>query len=475
MSDKSNSYLFFIPLLGLLGFQYFCLIQNEVLLADDLSKVYEGRHNSDDFFLFLRNFMSGTNMTSRPVSALFTGILIYLTKFSIYFYYCSYLFFIGSLFAIKKMLSSVIKNEWVENAMVIIYALIPIGTSIVYSPIMINSSLATIFFCFAVVTFVQNKNVILCSFLFILSFLSYEIFAPCIIFFLLINKGSFKKLMFFFGFTLGGIILYKKGIEPVIFSSYYQREELGTLFNFKKSYLNILFIAKLFLRDLPTGILKGILAARYFGFLDWLAIIIFNVLCMWGIMKSKLTIPKLRFYPFLIAFGFSLLIFFFSTYKPTIFGFDNRNLGAVRLLFVLVFIISLFKILHFFSIREKVIKYIFIFIIFVFSVVSLSVKNAWIYANSFNNQLFSKLKVSLPKDKEFTAIFIKYNMEIPKTNPHFIFREQVFYYPWESSLLKEKCHIPKNQPILLFEERNIRLYKEYYIFDWDTNTLKYIE
>ena len=51
-------------------------MQQNVLLADDLSKVFQGLVNKETFFNFIIEFISGTNMTSRPISAFVTGTFI---------------------------------------------------------------------------------------------------------------------------------------------------------------------------------------------------------------------------------------------------------------------------------------------------------------------------------------------------------------------------------------------------------------
>ena len=94
MLSRIKSYSNLYPILGLLIFLYICIISNNVLLADDLSKLYEGSHNKDNYGSFLGSFMSGTNMTSRPISAFFTGSIIYLLKYNPLYYYLAFIFFL---------------------------------------------------------------------------------------------------------------------------------------------------------------------------------------------------------------------------------------------------------------------------------------------------------------------------------------------------------------------------------------------
>ncbi|MNU12196.1 hypothetical protein D3C71_02180 [compost metagenome] len=68
---------------------------------------------------------------------------------------------------------------------------------------------------------------------------------------------------------------------------------------------------------------------------------------------------------------------------------------------------------------------------------NLGIKNSWIYANNFNNQIFKNIKTELDKKKIKEGIvcvdFDVYN-EL-ENNPNFILREPVFFNNWEASEL----------------------------------------
>ena len=474
MLSRIKSYSNLYPILGLLIFLYICIISNNVLLADDLSKLYEGIHNKDNYGSFLGSFMSGTNMTSRPISAFFTGSIIYLLKYNPLYYYLAFIFFLLSLFWVKALSYQFFKNEYLAIAATFLYATIPIGTSTVFSPIMLNSALATIFFCSSVIIFMKKKKVyiFLSAVLFVFSFLSYEIFAPCILIFLFLSDKP-KNIFFHFIISIGLIIFYKKVIEPSVFESFYQRERLQEVLNINRAYSNIILIGKLIFRDLPLTFYKSLISLKYFDMLDWSAFFLFN-------LSSLLILKKLKFETnfkqnkitkFLIfIFLFSFMIFFMSNYKPTLFGFDNRNLGGVKLFFILTIVSIIITIAS--KTNENVTKYALTTLTILFSITIITTKNAWLYASKFNRDLFSEVKQAIIKEDALKAdtIYIKYDVfKKLKHDPQLLLREQIFFYNWESPLLKEENGLEKVN-IYLFYENNIPK-KSYYIYDYDKKIL----
>lgn len=474
MLNNMRSYYNLYPILGLLIFLYFCLISNNVLLADDLSKSYEGIHNKENYLSFLSYFMSGTNMTSRPVSAFFTGSMIYLIKYNSYYYYLSFIIFWVSIFWVKAITNSFFRNEYLATATTFLYTTIPIGTSIVFSPIMLNSALATIFFCSSVIIFVRKGRwyVVLSAILFALSFLSYEIFAPCIVIFLFLSKNT-KKIFFFYTISIGLIILYKKGIEPSIFKKFYQRESLHEIFNLNKIQSNIVLVGKLIFRDLPITIYKSIISLKYFNLLDWLAFFTFN-LTSFFVLKNLKFEPNLKevIKPLLLTLFFSFVIFFMSSYKPTLFGFDNRNLGGVKLFFALTMVGLIGTLAA--KTKKSLARYLIATMIVVFSITIISAKNAWVYANGFNRNLFLEVKQAIIKEGilKSNIVYIKYDVfKTLKSDPRLLLREQIFFYPWESPLLMEENKLDNVNILLLPENENDIIKKSYYTYDYDQKKL----
>lgn len=140
-----------------------------------------------------------------------------------------------------------------------------------------------------------------------------------------------------------------------------------------------------------------------------------------------------------ISIFLGLVIFIFSTYKPTIYGFDNRNLGAIRLFYTIFACIFCIYFLVRIGLSKKMISLFFSIITFILITVNINVKNSWIYANQFNNELFSKLKIELDKNHiESGKICLDYDVyQELKNNPNFILREPIFYNNYESPMLCE--------------------------------------
>lgn len=107
-----------------------------------------------------------------------------------------------------------------------------------------------------------------------------------------------------------------------------------------------------------------------------------------------------------------------------------------------------------------------------FSITIISTKNAWLYASKFNRDLFSEVKQAIIKEDALKAdtIYIKYDVfKKLKHDPQLLLREQIFFYNWESPLLKEENGLEKVN-IYLFHENNIPK-KSYYIYDYDKKIL----
>lgn len=64
-------------------------------------------------------------------------------------------------------------------------------------------------------------------------------------------------------------------------------------------------------------------------------------------------------------------------------------------------------------------------------------KDSWIYAAKFNNELFSKLNTALKENNiERGEICLEYGVfDELKFNPNFTLREPIFYKRWESPQL----------------------------------------
>jgi hypothetical protein len=468
----------FYPLLLLVLFvilQYIDVITNDVLLADDLSKIIE--LNSTGFWKFIENFLTSTNMTSRPVSGFVTAVFIYISKYNHFLYFGGLLFFLVSLILIYCTTIKIFKNDFTGLLITLIYAFIPIGTSTVFSPIMLNSSLAVIFYCISILFILKNnsiKNILLSLFFLILSILSYEIFLPLVVFHLYFIKSKKKSVIYLFSIIFL-YLFYKKLIEPNVFLTYYKRESLPNILDFKRNVKIITLTFKLYLRDLPISIFNGIKSIQFYTFKDYFAILVFNIGVIITICNKKIVIKpqKNNIYRYLFLFVLAHCIFLFSAYIPTIYGFDNRNLGAIRLFFSIALVLFILQLLSkTLKASNFIIKLYFCTLIFILSINFVSVKNAWVYANYYNLSIFRELSKKIPSKPLVKTIFVKYNLfEVVKSNPHFLMREQIFYYPWEAKYLAEKTNIRQDINVIYYNEKKVTY--PCYIYSVNHNKLIY--
>ena len=487
MMKRHLPFLFVLLFSSILLFQ---LSYENVLLADDLGRVLEA-DNYTSFIDFLKDFLNTNTMSSRPISGIFYAPSIYFIKyFGLEIYYINYLFYILSLVFIYKVLMLFIDKN-LATLSVFLYSILPIGSSIEFSPIMMNSNLATIFYCLSILFIYQYNReekrerpfifIILSILFYFLSVLSYEIFLPLILLnaYLLRSKISFKIL--YVVLLLGLVFGYRQVLEAILFSNYYHRNNTGNIFNLSRN----IFIAKdiilnLFVR-LPYSIFRGLRAIIYYSIFDFVILIFSIIFNYYIIFKTKYNnIPPFKNIVLLIiGFTFSFVIFLVSDYRPNIWDFHNRNLGAVRLFFTL----SLLGIILLFSKKhEKWIKNITFCSLIILNITIISIKNAWIYAHNFNLHLFQELKNHLPKNPHSQNIYITYDKNNPNDrrrfqseNPHFVLGEPIFFQYWEAPYLKNKVNIPQNYQIEFLHYKSSNPSKEYYIFDYKTKTIEFIQ
>lgn len=454
MKKKLGNYPLFLNISVITYVLYisFCIFKDKVALADDLSKIYESGNISQSYFTFIYSFLDSHTMAARPVSGLVTGTLIFLSGYSESVYWLGLFFFPLSLWVMYWVTQKIGSAQW-ASLVILLYSCSVIGTSIQFSPIMLNSNLATLFFCLSIYFLYARKNIWGSSLLFIASVFSYEIFLPLILLHLFLIRENKKKVMFFV-LTIGFIIIFRKIIQPAIFENSYQRDEISKIFDVKRILQICIYTVKLFCKDIFIGVFKGILNFKKLNFYEWMLVLIIPSLVYQGFSGYDFKSEEKRFKDLgIISFAGILLavsIFFFSSYIPTVFGFDNRNLGAVRL-FHTLFIISAIIFLGIkIKLNRKIIASLLGFTAFFFLMTNISVKNSWIYAHHFNQEMFGKLRTAL-KQNNITHgnICLDYNMPAEvKTNPDFTFREPVFYNSWEAPMLckmsgidPEKIHV----------------------------------
>lgn len=439
----NNIYLVFLNILIVVYNLYIWLsiFKEKVIVTDDLKEAYNARYISKPYFSYIYSYLDSSNMAARPISGWVTGTLVFLSKYDASVYFLGILFFPLSLFAVYWVMQKILSKE-LASLITLLYSCSLIGTSIQFSPIMLNSNLATIFFSLSIYYVYIRKNVLLSSLFFILSILSYEIFLPLILLNLYAIKDH-KKRMIFLLLTLGSIILFRKVIQPEIFAHSYQRDEVGKIFELKRVLQVTILTAKLFLKDIFVGIYKGMINLKNLHVIEILLALIMSSLVYRIFIsydfKSKIKNIKNIGLISLVSVALALSIFYVSAYIPTLFGFDNRNLGAIRL-FYTVFIISGIIYLCFkLKLGNKTISLLFAVISFLLLTTNMSVKNAWIYTNQFNLKMFNELSKTLKAENvESGVVCLKYDMFTElKTNPHFILREPIFYNNWECRMLSE--------------------------------------
>ncbi|VFA41788.1 hypothetical protein [Chryseobacterium indologenes] len=145
--NQSNNYGIFLNILIIVYTLYISLsvFKEKVIVTDDLSKVYESKLISGSYFTYIYSFLDSTTMAARPVSGFVTGTLIYLSKYDESVYLLGLIFFPLSL-AVLYMVAKKILSEELAGLITLLYSCSVIGTSIQFSPIMLNSNLATVFF-----------------------------------------------------------------------------------------------------------------------------------------------------------------------------------------------------------------------------------------------------------------------------------------------------------------------------------------
>ncbi|WP_449388179.1 hypothetical protein [Chryseobacterium lineare] len=413
----------------------------KVIVADDLSKVYESKFISQSYFSFIYSFLDSATMAARPVSGIVTGTLMYLSRYHESFYRLGIFFFPLSLMVIYAVAQKIFSKE-LASLITLLYSCSVIGTSIQFSSIMLNSNLATIFFSLSIYFLYIRKKLLLSSLFFIASVLCYEIFLPLLLLHLFMIRENRKRILFII-LTLGAIIIFRKVIQPVVFVHSYQRDEISKIFEFKRVMQVSFYSIRLFFKDIFLGMYKGILNFKKLHFWEWIfallmSLLVYKVFCGYDFKNQYRHLKNIGIISFLAILS-ALSVFLFSSYIPTVFGFDNRNLGAVRLFYTLFIIAAVVVTAVKMNLPNKSIALVFSMISFVLIVTNINVKNSWIYASQFNHELFSKLKVAVKENHiESGEICLDYRMfhEL-KNNPGFTFREPVFYNNWEAPMLCE--------------------------------------
>lgn len=450
MKEKRNNYQILLNILIVVYHLYIVLsvFKERAVLTDDLASVYGLKTISGSYLSFLHTYLDSQTMAARPVSGFVTATLCFLTKNNESGYFLGLLFFPLSLTVIYWVASKILSRE-LASLLTLVYSVSLIGTSIQFSTMMLNSSLATIFFSLSIYFVYVRKNIAISSVCFIASVLSYEIFLPLVLLNLFLIKENKKRLLFAI-FTLGTIVVFREVIQPALFVHSYQRDELSKVLDIKRVLFVIILSLKMFLYDFFVGIFKGILHLRKMDVLGMifsaiLPLVVYKLFNNYDFKSKAQDLRKLTVIS-LVSVLLGLSIYFLSSYIPTLFGFENRNLGAVRLFYTLFVISGVIWISVKLKLQQKTISIFLSVITFFLVITNISVKDSWIYAAKFNNELFSKLNTALKENNiERGEICLEYGaFDELKSNPNFTLREPIFYKRWESPQL---CKINGIDPL----------------------------
>lgn len=352
----------YLPLIFILLFSWilqFQLYSEQVLLTDDL--LLAGSNVDTSFNDFLTyTYDNSPILAPRPISVLITAGHTYLIKyFGVNILYIGYVYYTFSLILIYKVIND-IYNHNIAILGTFIYSLLPIGTFLSFSIIMLNSNIATIFYCLSLLYIfkihkqqqhIHTKHfyIVLSILFYFLSALSYEIFIPLIIInlYFLRSKISYNIIYLFSALCL--VFGYREYLSHLLFNIHpdIKFSNYNNLFNIKRN----IFIAKeiilMYIYHLPTSIFRGIRNIVNYNSIDFsllLGSIIFNYFLAF---KSNFKISQPKFYLFMIfiiGMILSFVPFISSHYTPSLFEYKNRVLGSVRL-FTSLCVLSIFVLL----------------------------------------------------------------------------------------------------------------------------------
>ncbi|RNA61837.1 hypothetical protein D1631_07770 [Chryseobacterium nematophagum] len=461
MKEKSSHiYLTFLNILIVIYSCYigFTIFINKVLLADDLSKVYESKNISEPYFKYIHTFLDTYTMASRPISGFVTGTLVFFSKYNENVYFLGLLFFPLSLISIYIVIQKILSKE-LASLITLLYLCSLLGTSIQFSPIMLNSNLATIFFSLSIFYLYFHEKILISSLFFIASVLSYEIFFPLFLLHVFLLKDNRKRILFLV-LTLGVIIVFRKVIQPIVFVHSYQRDDISKILDFNRVVFVGICSVKLFFKDIFVGIYKSLLNIKRLYFLELVLALLIS-LTIYQTFRHYNFRHKLQFLEKICMISFistlvGLSVFTFSSYIPTVFGFDNRNLGAVRLFYTIFVSTGLIYLFIKIKLRNQTISIVLASIIFILITTNINIKNSWIYAHNYNNELFSKLKLALKKDHITEGVVCIDNdiFNELSTNSNLIFKESIFYNNWESPMLCEMNGLDSRKIHVYNREKN---------------------
>lgn len=297
----------------------------------------------------------------------------------------------------------------------------------------------------------KPRNMLYSSFFILLSFLSYEISLPLLglnVLLVAIHKNKFtsSKNYWLSVFLTGALpiisfLFYKNILEDLIYGISYNREKPTAFLDMQRNLKVTLKALSSVTSTLIKSFVRGVVAIKYYSLPDILLLITTSVCFIIGIKKSQLKAHNLSviFILSLIGFGFANIIYILSEYLPTIYEYRNRTMAFPKLFLGIMWISALFFVAKF---SQKTAKVLLSLMMISLSIFAISVKNAWIHANDFNNLLFQKTKAlihSLPEeDKGIYNFAMRYDRDsVWMNDSHFILYEQVYQSYYETPKLSK--------------------------------------
>ncbi|MDO5614823.1 MAG: hypothetical protein Q4G16_01440 [Cruoricaptor ignavus] len=335
------------------------------------------------------------------------------------------------------------------------------STSTMFSPVMVVSSVPIAILFVAIYFIHKNKNwaYFVAGILLFITTLIYEInlFLLPVLMFLFFQKNSFKDLIYRGVFVLIMpvilMFLFKNYLAYFIFDGYGAYTDNKTVISIKNILDAFVSIFKTYCLDTIFILKRGISNISHFNGSDCilgLLMVVISVL-VYKIPNHKfLKITITQILLFIILFILSHGIFFVSTYKANAYDFENRVLGLPRFSWALL-MFAFFSLL----IKSKfgnIFKLIFSVLILSFGLTLISQKNAWLYADTFNEKLVKSFINIYPKNPLSNRFFIQYDKS--KVNNYLVNDEPLPAVDYEfSGLLKfykftdyNKIKVTKYQP-----------------------------
>lgn len=459
---------------------FYQIASGAFLLTDDLGRVKV--YDKIPYLSFINEYLNTDTMTSRPVSGFFYASIIYLIKYSLYFYYLNYIFFLFGICVVYFVLTKIC-NEVIAAFSTLIYSLSLVSSSMVFSPIMMNASLAIIFYCLSVYVLIRKNNFWLSIFFYLLSVLSYEIMLPAILISALVYRSGWRKKIIYVISGLALIFIYREVLEPLLFTNFFHRDRKTMFLNTGRDVFVIKEALRMIFIDIPHSIIRSVIAVKFYSISDFIIMACSTIAFSFYIFKTRVnnnfnyaSLFRISICGTIICLG----VFFVSEYFPNLYGFKNRNLGGIRL-FSSIFIISLIFVLL--KNKIKALKIVTCFITFMLVICTISIKNAWIYGSEFNDKLFLSIKKHISSIDSNIPILVIYDAESKNKkddhdfvyrDEHFILREPIYMEEWETSYLKNKIEIEDNIFIKYYYSGKEKNPKVYYLYELKTDKIKIV-